>query len=165
MAAIINSNKHYVPRTNVSLASGSGLSVDVIDTVVAPAVSNAEDVRQGAVIKAVHLEYWIWGGGTTGQDTQFVMIVEKVPSGAGAATAAEMLNLGSYDNKKNILFSTQGVIGAGVDGSQAIPLIRNWVLIPKGKQRFGLGDKLAVGFTPVGTALQICGMATYKEYT
>ncbi len=165
MVAPINSNKHYVARTNVGIAAGAGLSVDVADAVVAPAAANAFDVRQGAVLKAVHLEYWIWNSSTTGVDTQFVLIVEKVPSGAGAATVSEMLNLGAYNNKKNVLFTTQGVLGAGIDGSPALPLIRDWVLIPKGKQRMGLGDKIVVGVTTVGGGLQLCGMALYKEYT
>ncbi len=164
MVAPINSVKHYVPRPNVSLASGAGQGNVVVDAVVAPATAAASDVKEGAVVKAVHLEYWLWGGGTTGVDTQFVIVVEKTPSGGTAIGAAQMLNMGAYQNKKNILYQSQGVIGAGVDGSQAIPVIRDWLLIPKGKQRFGFGDRLVVSFTTVGSAIQICGQATYKEY-
>ncbi len=164
MVAPINSIKHFVPRTNLTVTSGSGSSLDIVEGVVAPATSAVSDVIQGAVVKAVHLEFWLWGAGTTGLDTQFTFIVEKVPSGAGAATAAEMLSLGSYDNKKNVLFTTQGVLGAGVDGNQAVPIIRDWLLIPKGKQRIGLSDKITVGFTPTGTSMQFCGMAIFKEY-
>ncbi len=164
MVAPINSVKHYVPRANVSLASGAGQGNVVVSAVVAPATTNASDVKEGAIVKATHLEYWLWGGGSTGVDTQFVIVVEKAPSGRSAIGAAEMLNIGAYNNKKNIFFQSQGVIGAGVDGSQAIPVIRDWLLIPKGKQRFGLGDRLVVSFTTVGSAMQICGQATYKEY-
>ncbi len=164
MVAPINSVKHYVPRANVSLASGAGQANVVVNSVVAPAQTTAADVKEGAVVKAVHLEYWLWGGGTTGVDTQFVIVVEKAPSARASIGAAEMLNIGAYANKKNIFYQSQGVIGAGVDGSQAIPVIRDWLLIPKGKQRFGFGDRLVVSFTTVGSSIQICGQATFKEY-
>ncbi len=164
MVAPINSVKHYVARPNASVASGSAIANVIVDGALAPATTNTFDVKQGAVVKAVHLEYWLWGGGATGEDTQFVFVVEKAPSGRASIGAAEMLNMQAYENKKNIFYQSQGVIGAGVDGSQAIPVIRDWLLVPKGKQRFGLGDRLVVSMTTVGTAMQICGQATYKEY-
>ncbi len=164
MLAPINAVKHYVHRTNITVTSGAGSAHTVVDATVAPATSNAQDVKEGAVIKAVFLEYWLWGAGTTGLDTQFVFVIEKAPSNRASIGAAEMLNIGAYDNKKNILFVSQGVIGAGVDGNQAIPVHRAWVLLPKGKQRFGLSDRLVVSATTVGTSMQICGFATYKEY-
>ncbi len=163
MRAVINTIKHYVHRTNIAVASGGLLNEVAAESVVAPATAASNQVKEGSVIKAVHLEYWLWGAGPTGVDTQFVMIVEKVPSAQASVTAAQLLNLGAYPNKKNILFSSQGVLGAGIDGSQAVPIIRDWVLIPKGKQRMGLSDKIVTSFTSVGTSLQICGLSTYKE--
>ncbi len=165
MLSPINSIKHYVHRTNIGIGTGTISGNDVVDAVIAPATTLAEEVTQGAVVKAIHLEYWLWGAGTTGLDTQFGFTVEKLPAAAVPMTAAQLQNLGGYPNKKNILFSSQGVLGAGVDGSQAIPVIRDWVLIPKGKQRMGLGDKIVVTIGPVGTTLNACGLATYKEYT
>ncbi len=165
MLAPINTNKHYVHRTNQGVGSGTISVHSIVDGVVAPAVANAQDVRQGAVVKAVHLEYWLWGGGTTGLDSQFNFVVMKLPSGLADPTAAQLNNLGSFENKKNVFFSSQGVLGAGVDGNQAIPVIRDWMLIPKGKQRIGLGDKIIVALTPTGTTMQFCGLTTYKEYT
>ncbi len=164
MVAPINSVKHYVHQTNTQISSGAASSLAVVDAVVAPATASAASVREGAVVKAVYIERWLWGSGSTGVDCQFALIVYKAPVGTDVITAAELLNLGAWENKKNILYSTQGVLGSGIDGSQAVPVIRGWVLIPKGKQRFGLGDRLVVSMEPVGSAMQICGISTFKEY-
>ncbi len=48
--------------------------------------------------------------------------------------------------------------------TNSVPLFRGWVKIPKGKQRFGLGDEFIVAFESVGEAAQLCGFSTYKEY-
>ncbi len=165
MLAPINSVKHYVHRSNTSVASGAVLNTTVADSVVAPATSTAADVKQGSILKAVFIEFWLWGGGLTGVDTQFNLAFYKAPVGVVAITAAQLNNLGSYPNKKNVFYHTQGVIGAGVDGSPAVPVLRQWMLIPKGKQRFGLDDRLFISVTSTGTALQVCGFITYKEYT
>ncbi len=164
MLAPINSNKHYVHLTNTAIASGANINIEHVDSVVAPASANAKDVEEGSIVKAVHIEYWIIGNGTVTDTTQFALIVLKLPGGIPDMTYAETLNLGAYANKKNILFTSQGVINAFRDGTQAIPIIRNWVLIPKGKQRMGLGDRIVTVFAATGVAIRICGLATYKEY-
>jgi len=164
MLAPINSIKHYVHRANITVVSGNILNEELIDAVAAPASASAEQVKQGAVIKAVYVESWIQNDGGTGTDNQFNVNLEKIPSGAPAMTFAQSVNLGSYPNKKNILYSSQGVQGASVDGIPAVPVLRNWMLIPKGKQRFGLGDKLVLNISSTGFTLRTCGLATYKEY-
>ncbi len=165
MLAPINTNKHYVHRANVTVASGTVSTNDVVIAAAAPATSTAASVRTGAIVKAIHFEYWLWNAGATGLDGQFTLIIAKQPSNLGNPTSTDLVNLGSWDNRKNILFSTQGVLGAGIDGSQAIPVIREWLLIPKGKQRMGLGDRIVVYLTPTGQSIQLCGLSTYKEYT
>ncbi len=57
---------------------------------------------------------------------------------------------------------TQGVFGDKFTNSVA--LVRQWFKIPKGKQRFGLGDQLFVTAQSTGQDFQLCGFATYKEY-
>ncbi len=80
--------------------------------------------------------------------------------------AADATALHDYDNKKNILFTAQGLLTPN-DGGQ-VPVLRGWYKIPKGKQRFGLKDKLSVAVrNNNATAIDInfCGLAIYKEYT
>ncbi len=164
MVAPINSNKHYVHRTNTAVASAAVSAHTVVDSVVAPVAASAESVEEGSVVKAVHLEYWLSNIGATGTNTQFIVIFEKVPSGQNSVTVAQSANLGAYPNKKNIFFTSQGVLGTQVDGSNSVPIIRDWALIPKGKQRMGLGDELVFSLVPTGTAINFCGLTTYKEY-
>ncbi len=164
MRATINSVKHYVPNTNTEIASGAVRNVVVADAVASgePRV-NTFDIEEGAVVKAIYIEQWLNGQGTAGTGTgQFVLVISKQPSGVADPTITNMTALQDWDNKKNIFYTTQGVIG-GV-GNQSLPLYRDWVLIPKGKQRMGRGDTITVTIGMVGVAADNCGIATYKEY-
>ncbi len=165
MVAPVTSIKHYVHRANTSVASGAIHTEVVVDAVVAPATTNAFDVVQGSLVKAIHVEYWLVNQGASSNITQFVFIVEKVPANQASVTAAQILGLGSYPNKKNVLFSSQGNMTPSVDGQASLPVIRNWLLIPKGKQRMGLADRIVVSMAPVGQIIGFCGISTYKEYT
>ncbi len=164
LVAPINSIKHYVPKTNTGVASGGLVSEFIADAVVAPATASPFSVREGSIIKAVHVEVWIIGDEATDTTSQFVFVVEKAPGNTTAITVTNLLNLGSYPNKKNVLYTSQGVLGAGIDGNGAIPVFRGWILIPKGKQRMGLDDSLRWHLTGVGS-LRVCGLVTYKEFT
>ncbi len=163
MKAPINSIKHYVQFANTQITSGSIRVVPLIDAVVAPATSNAFDVIQGAVIKAIYVEFWLGGDDSIGVESQFVFTIEKNRTTETDPTATNLLALASYPNKKNILYTTQGIIPSMLDGGMTIPVFRGWVKIPKGKQRFGLADQFIVSCTTVG-ATRFCGFATYKEY-
>ncbi len=163
MAAPINSIKHYVQTSNTAIASGADLNINVVKGVVAPATSTTDEVIQGAVVKAIFFEYWIGGNAATANTSQFNFVIEKAPGNTALITTTNMANLAAYLNKKNILFTTQGQIGAQVDGNQSIPVIRGWLRIPKGKQRFGLDDRIVVSALATGS-IRICGFVTYKEY-
>ncbi len=160
MRPVITSNKHYVHRDAVAIAANSGLNIPIVTAIAfGAAVSNAEDVVEGSVVKAVYLEYWVDGADASKTCTGMVI---KIPGGGAMPTFAEVANLGAYPNKKNILEFHQGL--APSSGNQ-MALFRQWIKIPKGKQRFGLGDSLQVKFTCIGGAINICGFATYKDYS
>ncbi len=165
MLAPIQSIKHYVTRTNAAIASGFATGSVIVDAVSVAAVGAAtNEIEEGSLVKAVYIEIWILVDGATATNGQFFLGVEKVTPGPGGMTFTDTANLGAYDNKKNVLYVTQGVLGSAVDGNQAVPVLRTWVLIPKGKQRFGLGDRLIVTVAATGQELQHCGIFTYKEY-
>ncbi len=164
MLAPINSVKHYVHQANNVVASGAILASVIANAVVAPATAASNEVREGSVIKAIYVESWIQNDGGTGQDNQFNVALEKIPSNGPAMTFTNLVNLGAYQNKKNVLFTSQGVQGASVDGVAAVPVLRNWILIPKGKQRMGLGDSLVLNIGSTGFSLRNCGIYTYKEF-
>ncbi len=166
MLAPIVSIKHYVQLANVGVASGSALNLRLVNAVaVGDAHSTTADVTEGSIVKAIHMDFWVQSEGATGISTQYNAILEKVVSGEPGATASEMLNLGSYPNKKNVLHSFQGNLSAAVDGVNTTPFIQGWFKIPKGKQRFGAGDGMVLSVTPTGQICNTCGMSVYKEYT
>ncbi len=101
MRAIIKSVKHYFHTPVTSPLSGTVGTVILVDAIVEGAArANAFDVFEGSSIKAVYVEYWISG---VTLDKTATWCILKRPANVAAPTFAEMANLGSYANKKNIL--------------------------------------------------------------
>ncbi len=158
MQAPINSIKHYVHVISQNIASGANQNVLLVDAVAKGAArSSTANVEEGAIVKAVYIELWLSGV----VDQQATWVLAKRPASVAAPTVVQMANLASYENKKNILVSGQGMPPSG--GNQ-IPMFKGWYAVPKGKQRFGLGDILGITINATGGTIRICGIATYKEY-
>ncbi len=164
MRPIIKSKKHLVQISQGTV--GQALVVDTNLILAAEATSTTPSgVEEGAIVKACYVEFWI------SQDSSsvvgsYTMVLYKNPGGNALVTTANLAALHDYDNKKNILFTAQGLLTPN-DGGQ-IPVLRGWYKIPKGKQRFGLGDRLNLAIrNNNATAIDInfCGLAVYKEYT
>jgi len=164
MQAPINSIKHLVGQTQTTIVAGAISNRVIASAVVAPASALSTDVIQGAIIKAVYIEMWVQGNGAIGVSGAFNFTLEKIPANGPAMTFANSLNLTAYLNKKNILYTTQGLI-ASASVAQGVSVLRQWFAIPKGKQRMGLGDRLILNLSPIGGSdIQICGIYIYKEY-
>ncbi len=161
MRPVIHSKKHYVQTSLTTIAAAGQLNIVLIDATARQDANLVYEVEEGAIVKAVFVELWVIA--TSADGTQITTLT-KFPSGQTAFSTTEMAALGNADNKKNILYVTQGL--ANNDGvSAAIPILRQWFKIPKSKQRFGLGDTLELQIFAQGASpLDICGMATYKEY-
>ncbi len=159
MKAQINSIKHYVHVVATGIASGAATQFNIVSVVAKGAArATTADVEEGAIVKAVYLEFWV-----KADNPNFTVagVFVKMPSGAASPTFGNMANLGAYPNKKNVFEFHQGLAPSG---DQVMPLFRGWYKIPKGKQRFGLGDDLAVKFSFSGSAGDVCGFSTFKEY-
>ncbi len=162
MRPVIHSTKHYVQITRSSLATVSAVTEDIILAVESTVANLVDEVEEGAVVKAVYFELWLQN---EGNDASTVVIVVKSPIGNVGPTFANMNSLGTFNNKKNILFTHQGLTpNDAIQGPMNV--LRGWIKIPKSKQRFGLGDRLHLVISNSGAStLQYCGFATYKEYT
>ncbi len=159
MRAPINSVKHIVQTTltNVSMGSVQGVTY-------ARVVANgtlAQDIDEGTIIKAVYVEIWALANGQ--QPGTLTMCVMKLPLDTADPSFSDMQDLYTYANKKNIFHMTQGLYGDA--NSNPIPFYRGWVKIPKGKQRFGAGDKLKLIISNITDEVQVCGVGIYKAYT
>ncbi len=161
--APINSVKHIVQRPNVAIASGAILVVNVVDAITKGGTrTNTFDVDEGALVKAVYVEAWVKSDVAAGTSIQQNTYFEKIASNAAGMTFAQSANVQAYENKKNILFSSQGVLGDLT--TQAVPIICQWIAIPKGKQRMGFGDRLTLSVAATGASIDLCGLFIYKEY-
>ncbi len=162
MKAPIHSNKHYVQTSLTNIVSGAKLDIVLVDAQALQNVNQVFEVIEGAIVKAIYIELWILGD--TANASQITCLAKHV-AGAAPFTTTNLAALGNSSNKKNILFASQGL--ASNDGiANPINIMRGWYKIPRSKQRFGLGDTLELQIFAQGAAgLDICGFATYKEYT
>ncbi len=161
MVAPINSIKHIVQQTLSVAAAGVAITVDLANAVVVTSSNLANEVREGSVIKAIFVELWLRGGDDAAGST-YIWTLEKLPSGLADPVAGNMASLFTYPNKKNIFHISQGLIND--DSSVAVPVFKGWIKIPKGKQRFGLGDKLVWTIFSQSGGTDFCGQSVYKEY-
>ncbi len=158
--AMVHSKKHYFQTTLATVTNGAITNQIIAHAKEAPSAVN--EVVEGCTIKAVYVEYWlIQAADSIGT---FTAGLYKNPGGQNAMATADAVALGDYDNKKNILYVTQGL--APKSSSPQLNLARNWFKIPKGKQRMGLGDKLHffIRNNNATDDINFCGFATYKEY-
>ncbi len=163
MKAPINSVKHIVQISLDLIGEQTRQTYNLVKAVdTQPSAPNEVDV--GAVVKAVWCEFWLLG--ESSQPCTATWIVEKIPNNVAGASQTDMQALHSYNNKKNILKMGQGIISDS--NTNPIPVIREWVKIPKGKQRMGLGDNLNLTVSCIGetdNGLELCGFGLYKAYT
>ncbi len=156
----IKAIKHYVQVPAATIGSGSVSGIPLITTVAEGAArATTATVEEGSTISALYVEWWI-SGVTADKTVNWFLVV--LPSGVSTPTVTNALNMQAYDNKKNILKAGQGLAPTG---GNTVPILREWVKLPRGKQRFGLGDKLMLLLNATGTTVNHCGFATYKEQT
>ncbi len=159
MRSPIHSKKHYVQVSLQTVLAGARLNTTLIDAQEITA-TDPDEVEEGAIVKAIFIEMWARTGDTAAGSVLMSLI--KLPGGVGFPTFVQLIALHDYDNKKNILYHTQG--NSNDQDSTATAFIRQWFKIPKGKQRFGLGDKLILSVSAQALDQIICGFCTYKEY-
>ncbi len=160
MKAPITSVKHYVQFTQFTVTSGTLQAKTLCVGTKLASVTNPDDVIEGSVIKAVYVEFWLMSDDAV--NSTFQCNLEKSSEQMSAQTYTNSNLLHEYSNKKNILYSTQGLTAPNV--GNPTPVVRQWIKIPKGKQRFGLGDKLKFNISGITNGLLGCGICVYKEY-
>ncbi len=161
MRPIIQSTKHYVQHSLAVVASGAILKKDLVVGQEMPDVSSAVDVLNGASVKAIYLELWVHSDDAASGTVIFT--VEKRTKGMTVMSTANAALLNEYHNKKNIFYTTMGLIPNNVTYPWAV--FKGWIKIPKGKQRFGMDDVLSWNLFAQSNGLSLCGFATYKAYT
>ncbi len=162
MRSPINSKKHIRQITLSTVAAGATNAERIIDSVALSDVNTVTEVQEGAVVKAIFIELWLLN---TSNDGFEITVFSKTNDATDGPSHAEMLALDSYVQKKNILHMHEG-LSANDGVGNPVAVYRNWLKIPKGKQRFGLGDRFIISISnPSANTLNYCGQCIYKEYT
>ncbi len=159
---VIQSTKHYNQFTPTTVASGTILNTSIVTAAHVADVTAASPILipEGSIVKAVYIEMWITSD-DAGQGS-FQMVLEKIPAGATPPTFSIANSLTAYANKKNVLYVTRGL--SSITTGTPIPVIRGWYKIPKGKQRFGLDDRLILSISAIANGMTFCGFFLYKSY-
>ncbi len=162
LVAPIVTIKHMTNHENAKVLTTAVRNIEIANAVPQQSVVSTTDVVEGSIIKAVYLELWLHSIASAGEDTKFQFVFEKVQGDATPITFTQMNTLMVYPNKKNIFYSSQGVLGDLTTPS--IPIVRNWFKIPKGKQRMGQGDELVMTVSATAFDIDTCGLSIFKEY-
>ncbi len=162
MRAPIHSRKHIRQISLSTALTGTRNSEILISAVAVTAKNTPTEVEEGAIVKAVYIELWTIGSSS---NTFEIVCLCKRNNNLGAPTFTEMSALDTFAEKKNVLFTHQGLSSNdGITGP--VRVLGGWIKIPKSKQRFGLGDLLSLGISsPSANDVIYCGLAIYKEYT
>ncbi len=157
---MVHSTKHYVQPGLRTIVAGAVESHIIVDAVASNDLTGNFEVLEGDSIKAVYIEHWIRSSGAS--PGSFIFAVYKISGIGTLAFVAQMAALFDWENKKNILFTSQALTND--NDADAIVIHRGWMKIPKSKQRFGLGDRLVMATSAVGVDHVVCGLEAYKEY-
>ncbi len=158
---MVHSTKHYVQQSIGTSVVGTNTDTIVVSATDVAQKDLVNEVEEGNSVKAIYFEMWLRSAATSA--SSFTFIIEKRIAGLAAPSAGEMAALGDYNNKKNIFYTSQGLVN-DVD-STALSVIRGWVKIPKSKQRMGLGDTINWNLNAIGQSINFCGFQIYKEYS
>ncbi len=153
----VHTEKHVIQQSLFTIASGAIANQIICAGKAVPTL--VTDVREGATVSAVYIEMWITSDDTTLGTT--VITVERLAGNATFMLVGQAAALNSYTNKKNILHTQQGLTGSNLQYPSAV--IKGWIKIPKGKQRFSLNDSLILNIFAQSNGLTGCGFFLYKE--
>jgi len=153
----VHTEKHLIQSSLGSVASGAISIITLADAVAVPSTST--NVREGSTISSVYIEMWVQSDDSSLGTA--IVTLEKLSGDMGGMTAAESALLNDYVNKKNVLHTRMGLIPNNV--SYPMNVMGGWFKIPKGKQRFGLNDKLVLNIHGQSNGLSFCGTTIYKE--
>ncbi len=159
--APIQTKKHIIQQPVQTVTTSGTFLIEIAEALANNVSALPSDIDEGSLIKAVYVELWIISDAMTTGSTNVVLY--KDPGGANPlpfSNAGTALN--QWTNKKNIFNMFQGIVGD--QNTNTVPVFRGWYKIPKGKQRFGLGDKLTLAVSALSANIEVCGFMLFKEY-
>lgn len=160
MRSPINSQKMVYSSTPFTVTATNISQIQPLIAKQSADVNIAGEVPAGAVVKAIWLEYWATSDDAT--QGSVVVSVEKTSTNQSSMTYADSIDISNYANKNNVFYVTQGLVNPNT--SVATAFVRQWIKLPKGKQRFGVDEKLVINVSSPTAGINMCGVAIYKAY-
>ena len=154
----VHTKKHYVTLSG----SANANAISQLTIAAGDSTNNRSGVERGAHVKNIYLEFWVSSHDTSVSAADFfAVMVAKYEAGDAGPTATNLVDPGGWHNRKNILFYSRGLHSSV---QTPVPVLRNWIKIPRGKSRLGEDDVLALHVTS-NKSYAYCGFTTYKEYS
>ncbi len=153
----VHVEKHFNQKSLFAVASGAITNLVILTAVAVP--STAVTVREGCTISAIYIEMWLSSDDAASGTA--IVTLEKLNGAQPVMTTTESGALNDYDNKKNVFHTQMGLLPSNVQYPMAV--IKGWIKIPKGKQRFSLGDRLVFNIFGQSNGVAGCGFFLYKE--
>ncbi len=155
----INTLKHIVDRQG-GLVATTQVEEILVSAVDNPTfVTNPQEISNTSNVTHVFLNVQVAATGTAALANVY-MFVAKNP--AGDLVFPDANAVGKSDLRKHVLHQEMIMTEKN---TTAIPrtLFKGVIKIPRGKQRFGLGDKLIVALLAPGVNFDYCVQCIYKE--
>lgn len=149
--------KNIVQNSNFDLVAATQ-TVEVLVTAPATLAGGTSEVLQGARIKAIWLELYLFSGGVaTARNISFAAVFKNP---GGILLVPSINTLGASNVRGNTFFFTRGIPGTQVSGS---PLVwRGWLRVPKKFQVFHEGDLLQLILRNDVDSGSYCFLCIYK---
>ncbi len=155
----VHTEKHIVQSSLFAVAAAAITRINIVKGLQAPVAATATNVREGSTISAVYVEMWLTGDDAVASTC--IATLEKSIAGGTAMTVAQSASLDSYPNKRNIFHTFQGLLPPNTQYPMAA--VKGWFKIPKGKQRFGIDDRLVLNIHGQSDGVTGCGFFIFKE--
>ncbi len=155
----VHVEKHVFQVSLFSVASGAITGLVPCAAKQTVTAANAAHIREGSTVSAIYVEMWLTSDDTAAGTA--IVTLEKREGAQPQMTTTESAALDAYDNKKNVLHTFMGLLGPNTQYPMAV--IKGWIKIPKGKQRFGIEDKLVLNIHGQSNGVSGCGFFIYKE--
>ncbi len=156
--------KHVIDA-NGSVDDTPVVTVPLIDASDTPTLAAVTEVITGSKVHGIYLHVEVSHTSGVGRP-QIYMCVYKNPGTAYAGTSFDPKAIGGNELKRFVIHQEMLMMSGDAGNGLPRPLFNGVIVIPKGMQRFGPDDRLAINLITgtAGVNADWCLQAHYKEF-
>ncbi len=156
--------KHVIDK-QLGLTVGADNSTDLVLTVDAPVLANAEECETGCTVNGIYLKVEV-AATSSAALSNFYMYVAKNPGGNLALPNPNLV--GISDNKRYIIHQEMVMLQkeptADSLGGNPRTVFNGVIVIPRGYRRMAPNDSLVLVIRSPGVTADVCIQCHYKEF-